>query len=212
MSTPTTTAFGLDAYEDIEALPLSELAPRIVRVRVDITDEPTPTQRLHEALTKELILMQKRFNGARKTIIAFKLGEFAMVLQLLTSDSKVDVALKVKKQIGTPAVGPGETMEVVGKMYAIVHNALNLPTLSCVVGERYCDNKVLVLESVLDKAKQTGDAGRIHLVRDFIGPDMSHEWIWPHNTNRSTHMNFTVRLEYIPANPLPHHVPLRFAI
>ena len=84
-----------------------ELAPRIARVRVDITYEPTPTQRLHEALTKEFILMQKRFNGARKTIIAFKLGEFAMVLQLLTSDSKVDVALKVKKQIGTPAVGPG---------------------------------------------------------------------------------------------------------
>ena len=156
MSTPATTAFGLDAYEDIEALPLSELAPRIVRVRVDISDEPTPTQRLHEALTKEFILMQKRFNGARKTIIAFKLGEFAMVLQLLTSDSKVDVALEVKKQIGTPAVGRGETIEVVGKMYAITHNALNMPKISCMVGERYCDNKVLVLESVLDKAKENG--------------------------------------------------------
>ena len=151
-----TTAAGLDAYEDIEPLPLADLAPRIARVRVDITDEPTPMKKLHDALTKEFTLMLRRFNGACKTLIAFNLGEFGMILQLRRCDSKVDVALKVKKKIRTPAVGPGETMEVVGKMYAITHNALNLPTINYMVGERVCDNNLLVLQAVLDQAKENG--------------------------------------------------------
>jgi len=98
-----------------------------------------------------------RSNPAPKTFIAFKLGEFGMLLHVTKADHKVNIALKVKKEIDTPAVGKRETMEVVGKMYAITHNALNEPTIKPMVGERVCDNKVLVLQSVLDKAKENGN-------------------------------------------------------
>jgi hypothetical protein len=152
MSIPAATAFGLGAYEDLVPLPVAVFAPRM---HVDIEDEPS-IKKFHDALSEEFTLMLRRFNGGCKTIIAFNLGEFAMILKLQRRDSKVDVVLKVMKKIGTPAVGPGVTMEVVRRMYAMTQKALDLPRIKVLVGERVCDNKVQVRQSVLDYATQNG--------------------------------------------------------
>lgn len=160
MSTPVTSVkwhHVPDTFEDIGPLPLADLAPRIVNPQVDIDSAASAClEQTANALKTEFTLFLQRSNPAPKIFIAFKLGEFGMLMHVTKADHdhKVHLALKVKKERNTPVVGKGETMEVVGRMYAITHSVLNEPTIKPMVAERVCGNKVFVHQAVLDKAKE----------------------------------------------------------